>query len=239
MHIEYHKKCMSFLSQSRSGSPMKLLVPLILHAGNVRSIGHCRFSLVLQIGRHKEPAKFPDVPLKTELQIKTAEDNSRIQICEIDNMLCSGRATSRFLWSRIVRLQAKSQCDAWDHHWGSVGFCWILHDLVMFQYVSTGGSSLNWGMRQECLLYPSLPLSFLATFKHDAFGASGPPMDHADQSGRGEWHSGSSMLFLRNSLRGVVQSSEGAELWQFVVHKHNTQIHSYISHNIRVDWLDW
>lgn len=128
----------------------------------VRSIGHCRFSLVLQIGRHEEPAKFSDVPLKTELEIKTAQDNSRIQICQIDNMLCSGRATSRFLWSRIVpRLQAKSQCDAWDHHWGSVGFCWILHDLVMFQYVSTGGSSLNLGMHQECLLYPSFPL------KHD------------------------------------------------------------------------
>ena len=97
IHIEYHKKCMSLLSQSRSGSTKKLLVPLILHAGNVRSIGHCRFSLVLQIGRHKELAKFSDVPLKTEPEIKTAQDNSRIQICEIDNMLCSGRATSRFL----------------------------------------------------------------------------------------------------------------------------------------------
>lgn len=93
-----------------------------------------------------------------------------------------------------------------------VGFCMIWWCFNMFQL----GEVL--GMHQECLLYPSFPL------KNDVFGASGPPMDHADQSGCGEWHSGSSMCFFRNSLQGVVQSRKGAELWQFVVHNY---IHEY------------
>ena len=43
---------------------MKLLVPLILHGRNVDRATRA-FSLVLQIGSHREPAKLPDVTLKT------------------------------------------------------------------------------------------------------------------------------------------------------------------------------
>ena len=47
-------------------------------------------------------------------------------------------------------------------------------------------------------------------------------MDHADQSGCGEWHSGSNMCFWTQNRfeKGVVQSREGAELWQFILRKY-------------------